>query len=69
MFLKLIDKQLFTAYLFFRKIFSTIWLFKTLFMSLSLATPPDELPELMLATEVAEYLRIPLPTVYYLGTR
>ncbi len=30
---------------------------------------PLEQPELMTAPEAAEYLRIPLPTIYYLAQR
>ena len=29
------------------------------------SSAPEEKPELMTAQETAEYLRIPLPTVYY----
>lgn len=30
---------------------------------------PEEKPELMTAQEAAKYLRIPLPTIYYLAQR
>jgi excisionase family DNA binding protein len=34
-----------------------------------LSSPADAPPELMTVKETAEYLRIPLPTIYYLAQR
>ncbi len=33
------------------------------------SSAPEEKPELMTAQETAEYLQVPLPTIYYLAQR